>query len=282
MRALAFAAVLASVSCASAAAKPAQTGGAPPAPIEITLERSACFGTCPDYKVTLREDGKASYEGHQFVRIGGRHTWAIDPASVRALAAEMQKAGFFELKDAYEALVTDNPTTFTTLTVGTRTKRIKDYISGPPALKEIEARIDAVSGVRRYVFVNGDAIREMQKTGWRATGDDARQWLWRAAAEGDADTVRALLEAGASAKTARTEDGVTVVMQAAVSGDADTVSVLLKAGGEPTARDRMGRNAADRARDGIEMVKRNPDSSFVPATGRPRQYELILKLLTDE
>jgi hypothetical protein len=279
MRTLASAIVLASVSGAAAAA---QTGAAPAGPIEITLERSACFGTCPDYKVTLREDGKVSYEGHQFVRITGNHTWTIDPEKVRTLAAEMQKAGFFELNDVYEAPVTDNPTTFTSLTVGARTKRIKDYVSGPLGLKEIEARIDAVSGVRGYVFVNADAIREMQKTGWRATGEDARNWLWRAAGEGDADTVRALLDAGASARTARTQDGVTIVMQAASSGDADTVSVLLKAGGEPTARDRMGRNAADRARDGIEMVKRDPDLSVVWATGRPRQYELILKLLTDE
>ena len=45
--------------------------------------------------------------------------------------------------------------------------------------------------------------------------------------------------------------------------------MLLAAGADPAARDRDGRNAADRARDGL-------------ATGKARQFELILRLLTDE
>jgi hypothetical protein len=122
----------------------------------------------------------------------------------------------------------------------------------------------------------------MQKTGWRATTDEAKDWLWRAAAEGDASVIQALLSAGADAKAARQEDGVTLVMQAASSGDAEAVGVLLAAGADPTVRDRGGRNAADRARDGIEIVRSQPGHNIVQATGRPRQYELILKLLTEE
>ena len=45
--------------------------------------------------------------------------------------------------------------------------------------------------------------------------------------------------------------------------------MLLAAGADPTARDLDGRNAADRARDGL-------------ASGKARQYDLILKLLVDE
>jgi len=58
-------------------------------------------------------------------------------------------------------------------------------------------------------------------------------------------------------------------MRAAATGNAETVRLLLAAGGDPTARDRFGRNAADRARDGI-------------AAGTPKPFDLILKLLTDE
>jgi hypothetical protein len=71
-------------------------------------------------------------------------------------------------------------------------------------------------------------------------------------------------------------------MQAAASGDADSVRMLIDAGADPTIRDRSGRNAADRARDGIEMARSHPERNVVQATGRPRQYELILKLLTEE
>jgi membrane dipeptidase len=133
---------------------------ASPGRIEITLERTLCFGTCPNYKVTIHGDGTVAYEGRQFVRVTGTRTWKIDPAAVAALASEMQQAGYFDLQDEYIATITDNPTTWTSLTVAGRTKRIKDYVAGPPKLKEIEAKIDQVSGVKEYVSPNGKALSD--------------------------------------------------------------------------------------------------------------------------
>jgi hypothetical protein len=251
------------------AAPTAATAQTPQAePIEISIRRTVCYGTCPDYEVTLRGDGTVSYTGRRHVRVSGQHTWKIDPAAVRALAREMEEAGYFELKDEYTAMVTDNPTTFTSLTIGARTKRVKDYVAGPKKLKELAERIDEVAGVKKYVFVTGAAIREMRKSGWRPSGEDAADWMRRAIYAADTDVVSALLDAGFDAKTAD-ERGVTLVMQAAEVGHAETVRLLLKAGADPAARDRDGRNAADRAREGLR-------------SGAPRDYALILKLLTDE
>jgi hypothetical protein len=219
------------------------------------------------------------YEGWQHVRVSGGHTWTIDPAAVQALAREMEKAGFFEMKDAYTMPVTDMPTTYVTLAFGGRSKRIKDYFAGPPALREMQARIDEVSGAKGYVRVSAAVIRDKQKSGWRATDDDARRWMLEAAWYGDASVVKALVDAGANARAAD-RDGVTLVMHAAMSGDPETVRVLLAAGGDPTARDRWGRNAADRARDGVREAKIGRVA--IEATGRPRDYALVLKLLTDE
>jgi membrane dipeptidase len=216
--------------------------------VEITLQRTTCFGTCPDYTVTLRGDGTVTYSGRQFVKTSGEHTWKIDPAAVRALAREMEAAGFFEMQDEYTARITDNPTTYTTLKIGSRSKKIQDYVAGPPKLKDIEKKIDEVSGVRKYVAPEGRLVQAIE--------------------EGDADGVRALLATGANVRVAD-EDGVTLVMRAAAAGNAETVRLLLAAGADPTARDRYGRNAADRARDGL-------------ADGRPKQFKLILLLLTDE
>lgn len=217
-------------------------------PVTITLERTACFGFCPAYKVTIRGDGTVAYEGGAHTKVLGEQTWKIDPAAVRALAKEMQDAGYFELQDEYRAMMTDHPTTFTSLTIGSRTKKILDYVTGPPKLKDLEARIDEVAGTKKYV-----------------KGDDK---LEAAIADGDAAAVAALLGARANAKAAD-ENGVTLVMRAAEGGNAEIVRLLLAAGADPTARDRDGRNAADRARDGL-------------ASGKARQFELILRLLTDE
>lgn len=267
------AALLAALASAPA---PAQGDGA----IRITLERTACFGTCPVYTVTMREDGSVTYTGSAHVRVTGTERWTIDAAAVRALAREMEQAGFFDLKDKYTAQMTDMPTTFTTLTVGGRTKKIENYYSGPPVLRDLEARIDVVSGAKGYVTLDGRAVRDMQAKGWRATGDaDAAVWMIQAAVTGDAETLKALIDAGANARAVEA-GGVTLVMRAAETGNPEAVRVLLAAGGDPTARDWKGRNAADRARDGIaDPAKAH---ATVPATGRPRDYALILKLLTDE
>jgi membrane dipeptidase len=236
-----------SVAVLAAAPAAAAQGGASE-PVQITLQRTACFGTCPEYTVTLRDDGTVTYSGRQYVRVSGQHSWKIDPAAVRGLAREMEAAGFFELQNEYTDRRTDNPTTYTSLTVGTRTKKVKDYVSGPPKLKDIEKKIDDVSGVRKYVAPEGKLLEAVEA--------------------GDARIVRSLLAGGANVKVAD-EDGVTLVMRAAAAGNAETVQLLLTAGADPTARDRHGRNAADRARDGL-------------AAGTPRQYDLILRLLTDE
>ena len=248
-------------------------------PVRITMARTACFGVCPVYTVTMLGDGSVSYEGTAHVRVTGKHRWTIDPIAVLALARDIEKAGFFDLKDEYTAPVTDLPTTTVTLARGARSKTIKDYYGAPAALKEIEARIDAVSGARDYVRPGAALARQMRRQGWRATDADASAWMIRAVTAGDAETVTALLDAGANAG-AVDADGVTLVMRAAASGDPETVRALLAAGGDPTARDRWGRNAADRARDGIKDSKIAPVP--VEATGRPRDYALVLKLLTDE
>jgi membrane dipeptidase len=230
-------------------AQPAPQGPASVEPIEITLQRTPCFGTCPEYTVTLSGDGTVAYSGRQFVRTPGNHTWKIDPGAVRALAREMEAAGFFEMNDEYVSRVTDNPTTYTSLKIGNRAKKIKDYVAGPPKLKDIEAKIDTVSGVLKYVTPEGRLVDAVDS--------------------GNADAVRALLAEGANVKAAD-QDGVTLVMRAAAAGNAETVRLLLAAGADPSARDRHGRNAADRARDGLA------------AAGAPKQFKLILLLLTDE
>jgi hypothetical protein len=200
--------------------------------------------------VRIFEDGLVEYTGTQFVKAAGAQSWRIDPAAVRALVTEIDKAGFFAMKDEYTAPVTDHPTTYVTVIAGGRHKSVKDYFNAPPALKEIEQRIDEVSGVLRYV-------------------KDDDEGLDAAIARGDAAAVKRLLAKGADAG-ARDANGVTLVMKAALSGDPETVRVVIEAGGDRTARDLGGRNAADRVRD---LLARDPGNARLAA---------ILRLLTDE
>ena len=108
----------------------------------IKLERSACFGTCPVYSVTIFSDGRVQYEGKEFVKEKGPRTGAISAREFGELAAKVEQIGFFTLQAAYRAPVTDLPTTIVTVTRGPESKRVEDYFGAPQGLHDLEALIE--------------------------------------------------------------------------------------------------------------------------------------------
>ena len=121
----------------------------------ITLERTSCFGTCPVYKVTVRRDGSVAYDGKQFVRVTGHRTHKIPAEQFQKLAREIQRIGFFNLKDKYSSkenpdgsieVVTDQPSRITTVRAGKLHKRVENYYGGPESLTRLETLIDTLAG----------------------------------------------------------------------------------------------------------------------------------------
>jgi hypothetical protein len=125
----------------------------------ITLERAACFGTCPIYKLTLHGDGRVEYLGGQYVAVIGPRTGAISPAQVQELLAAFNRAGYARLADAYTAPATDLPSTITSLTLNGQTKTVNNYGGcvidfpgkAPQALCDLETQIDTVTQSAQWV-----------------------------------------------------------------------------------------------------------------------------------
>ena len=114
--------------------------------VEITLERTGCYGTCPVYSVTIHGDGTVIYEGNHFVRIEGVRTYTIPKESVEELVGMFYEINYFSLNDRYDASVTDLPTVITSITVGNETKKVSNYANaGPPRLFELESKIDKIT-----------------------------------------------------------------------------------------------------------------------------------------
>jgi hypothetical protein len=128
----------------------AQTGPIP-ADFLIKLERTACFGGCPVYSVTIDAQGNVTYKGIRFVRVEGEQTDRIPIPTVAALLATAQRVGFFDLLDSYRAPISDLPTTYVTITANGRTKRVEDYFRAPAGLKELEREIDEAARTARWV-----------------------------------------------------------------------------------------------------------------------------------
>jgi hypothetical protein len=116
--------------------------------VVITLERTACFGTCPVYTLTINGDGTVIYEGKDFVKTGGRVETTISQDKVKQLISEFEKVDYFSLNDSYtERTITDAQTVITSITIDGKTKTIEHYygdFSAPKQLTELEDKIDEI------------------------------------------------------------------------------------------------------------------------------------------
>lgn len=189
--------------------------------VTITLQRTACYGTCPDYTVTIDGKGNVRFatrdseepgaaEVHREfspddgVLVSGVHTDTIDPQAVRDLVAQFRAADFFALKDEYIASITDSPSYVLTFRAETGSKTVVDYVgqkAGMPAsVTALEQAVDRAAGTGRWVRGEEGLIAYLERTGFDFTSSKARDIALEAALGDGAEdsTIIGLLERGAA------------------------------------------------------------------------------------
>jgi hypothetical protein len=114
----------------------------------IWLDRGGCEGTCPVYRVTLRADGRALWEGRAFVDRLGTFHGGIDEEAWRGLARYVERCGFLGWADQYqpEEFVTDHPEYRIGATWDGGTKEVLQYATKePPGFGRLAKRIDSLA-----------------------------------------------------------------------------------------------------------------------------------------
>jgi hypothetical protein len=121
----------------------------------IRLARTACFGDCPIYSVTVRRDGRVVFVGERFVKAKGVRRARISRSSADRLFAAVRKARVFELDSRYDSSnVSDMPSADLVVRLGSRTKRIHHYLgdsSAPSRLKALECLVDRTARTVRWI-----------------------------------------------------------------------------------------------------------------------------------
>lgn len=129
----------------------------------IALERTACFGTCPIYTVTISADGTVSFEGRRFTKVQGSASGHITAAAFRDLAGEFEKVDYFSLPDEFTPgtklcpnMVTDMPSANTSIRLNGKAKRVGHYYGcgNLPVLDKLSAlekKIDEVAGTQKWI-----------------------------------------------------------------------------------------------------------------------------------
>src|SRR5262249_17803646 len=118
--------------------------------IEIGIEHTARFGSCPIYTFIIRSDGTCRYNGEQYTKLLGRLTGKVPISDFNRLVDAIKSCGYAKLRDYYSAEVTDLPTVFTMVAVNGKRKIIRDYVSGPEELQSFERLIDGLMAKVRW------------------------------------------------------------------------------------------------------------------------------------
>ncbi len=121
----------------------------------MTLERTACFGTCPIYGVAVFADGTVVYMGIRHVAVTGVVVSQVETNEVEFLAMQTAAFGYFNWADEYtQQIITDQPYVLTSLQWEDQYKQITRYdgdANAPIGLVRFEEAIDRLVNAAQWV-----------------------------------------------------------------------------------------------------------------------------------
>ncbi len=108
----------------------------------LTIERTPCFGQCPEYSAMITTSGRCYYLGENFVNRLGAYHGKMDSDKLEELQQEIDRIQFFEFLSKYDKPVTDVPTVFVEVHRNGKVHRVMDRMGAPAELKAFEKYID--------------------------------------------------------------------------------------------------------------------------------------------
>jgi hypothetical protein len=110
----------------------------------LTMERTPCFGRCPNYKITIMNTGKVRYNGINFTEKKGQFTKVISKQQLAQIQTKIDEINLFEMNDKYDSNITDIAAVALLVIYKGSKKKIFDRYGGPKELKEFEKLIDSI------------------------------------------------------------------------------------------------------------------------------------------
>jgi len=111
----------------------------------IVMQRTACYGQCPQYKVSVYRNGTISYEGKLFVDKIGCFSATIPLNKVKKIKSVLEELDFFILDSLYKAPMTDIPSVITEVVINNKKHKVIDEYKGPKELKNLYYLIDSIT-----------------------------------------------------------------------------------------------------------------------------------------
>jgi hypothetical protein len=130
-------------------------------PWSITLFRSRCYGSCPNYEITIFANGRVKYNGYHWVEVKGVMEGHIDPSRLLPLFEKMREIGFWSyFNGATQRMLPNGDVTYTNLALD---------------VSQFWIRAIGPNGSRKITFWQEKPLNELGSL-IDSTADDAR-WI---------------------------------------------------------------------------------------------------------
>ncbi len=107
----------------------------------ISLQRTACFGQCPVYKVEIFKDGTVKYKGTAYIKKRGQHEAVATAAFIKNIQQKAAAISYMALSDKYpkgDNMITDIPSTISYVRIDNEGKIVINNYDAPKELIEFE------------------------------------------------------------------------------------------------------------------------------------------------
>jgi ankyrin repeat protein len=252
--------------------------------LKMRLQRTRCFGGCPDYSVEINGQGKVDFSGTFGVLVMGRHRGTLSKQATEALLSAFRAANYFSLKNSYSYPVTDNPTYDTSIEFDGERKSVRDYVGlkagMPEAVRDLEEAFDRIAGTEKWIKGNQETASALIAENWdfKADSDENRVLFASAVNSGINDLIQLFVSKGAPALS-MTKDGQGALISAASNGDLDLVKrMLANQSSPPTAILTCALGAAARSGN-LDLMRLLLDKGGQPNGPGCGQFESVTVLM---
>ena len=111
----------------------------------LSMQRTACYGTCPQYTISIYNNGLIKYEGKMFVDKIGCFYSTLSQDLIEDIKFALNEIQFLEFENIYTASVTDVPSVILEVNMSSKNHKVIDRFNGPEELKKIQKFIDVIS-----------------------------------------------------------------------------------------------------------------------------------------
>lgn len=111
----------------------------------VTMQKTGCYGKCPDYEFILQSNGEASYIGKKNVPRIGRYKAQAQAGFMFSIKSKINEGKFFKMSTIYptnEKIIKDLPDTYLMVSDNVHQIIIRNNHDAPTELIEFQNKIE--------------------------------------------------------------------------------------------------------------------------------------------